>query len=150
MQKDEILDMQVRIFRKFLARHHTTSKAALEIFDRFDILDFITECYAVLKTGERAEIEKLMDLDSLVDTYLVEEFGKNFDTGHDSYYLYKEKGGWFFEFRLPASISGGEVRLRSCKQEITYEPLLGDYLFVLPTEGDFMGYDTSVSRISTI
>ena len=48
MQKDEILDMQVRIFRKFQARHHTTSKAAFEIFDRFDILGFIAECYELL------------------------------------------------------------------------------------------------------
>ena len=78
------------------------------------IEDFIEECYAVLKTGERAEIEKLMDLDSLVDTYLVEEFGKNFDTGHDSYYLYKEKGGklffgpiWDFDLTLGnADLSG--------------------------------------------
>lgn len=76
----------------------------------------------------------------LIDVYSLAEAGRHAR-------LYKEKGGWFFEFRLPASVSDGEVRLRSCKQEITYEPLLGDYLFVLPTEGDFMGYDTGAKKV---
>ena len=82
--------------RPYMVHSDLSSDAKIKKKQMKFIEDFITECYAVLKTGDRAEIEKRMDLDSLVDTYLVEEFGKNFDTGHDSYYLYKEKGGKLF------------------------------------------------------
>lgn len=82
--------------RPYMVHSDLSSDAKIKKKQMEFIADFIEECYAVLKTGERAEIEKLMDLDSLVDTYLVEEFGKNFDTGHDSCYLYKEKGGKLF------------------------------------------------------
>lgn len=57
------------------------------------ISGYIEECWAAVKSGSRREIETLVDLDSLADTYLVEEVLKNLDVGYDSFYLYKDKGG---------------------------------------------------------
>ena len=48
MPRDEVLDMQVRIFRKFGTRHHIAPKETLSIFEKFDILGFISECYELL------------------------------------------------------------------------------------------------------
>ena len=45
MPRNEILDMQVRIFRKYGARHNISPNMTLAVFQRFDILGFISECY---------------------------------------------------------------------------------------------------------
>ncbi len=37
MPRNEIPDMQVRIFRKFGARHHIAPKETLSVFEKFDI-----------------------------------------------------------------------------------------------------------------
>ncbi len=60
------------------------------------ILDYINKCWIAVKEGSRYNIEYLIDLNSLIDTYLVEEVLKNLDVGYDSYYLYKDKGGKLF------------------------------------------------------
>ena len=80
------------------------------------ISDYLDQCYNALKGGDRAEIEALMDIDSMVDTYLAEEVVKNLDVGWDSYYLYKEKGGklflgpiWDFDLSLGNANEGEET-----------------------------------------
>ena len=80
------------------------------------ISDYLSRCAAALKKGDRAEIEELMDISSIVDTYLTEEVVKNLDTGWDSYYLYKEKGGklclgplWDFDLSLGNANEGEEL-----------------------------------------
>jgi len=57
------------------------------------IKDYMRKCWDAVQTGDRAEIEKYIDINSYVDTYLVEEITKNLDLGWDSYYLHKDKGG---------------------------------------------------------
>lgn len=64
MPKNEILDMQVRIFRKFGTRHHIAPKETLSIFEKFDILGFISECYELLHvSGDECVLD---DIDGIL------------------------------------------------------------------------------------
>ena len=79
------------------------------------IADYMEKCIAALKSGNREEIESLMDLNSMIDAYLTEEVVKNLDVGWDSWYLYKEKGGkiylgpvWDFDLSLGNANEGEE------------------------------------------
>ena len=62
-----------------------------------DQYDYIADClnlaFESLLTGEKEYIESLIDLDSVVDTYLVEELFKNLDVGWGSFYMYQHIGG---------------------------------------------------------
>jgi len=62
---------------------------------------------------DQATLETLVDLDSMVDFYLIHELFKNTDTGWSSVFLYKKPGGklyfgplWDFDFT--AGVSRGE------------------------------------------
>jgi hypothetical protein len=79
------------------------------------IRDYMEKALGAVRSGEREKMEKYIDLDSLIDTYLVEEVVKNLDTGWDSYYLYKNKGGklhfgpiWDFDLSLGNADNGTE------------------------------------------
>ena len=48
MSVNDVLDMQVRVFRKFQNRHHTSPKDTLHIFEEYDLLGFISECFELL------------------------------------------------------------------------------------------------------
>lgn len=64
MAVNEILDMQVRIFRKFQMRHHMEPKDALRIFETNDILSFISECYELLHvSGDECVLD---DIDTIL------------------------------------------------------------------------------------
>ena len=43
--------------------------------------------------GDEQTIEGLVDIDSLVDTYILEEYSKNIDVGWSSFFMYKKAGG---------------------------------------------------------
>ncbi len=71
------------------------------------IQDYVTRCFEAVQTGDRETIEELMDINSVLDTYIVEETVKNLDVGWDSFYLYKDSGGklclgpiWDFDLAL--------------------------------------------------
>lgn len=71
------------------------------------IQDYMSLCYEAVLAGNREEIERLMDLDSIVDSYIVEETVKNLDVGWDSFFFYKDAGGklvmgpiWDFDLSL--------------------------------------------------
>ena len=79
------------------------------------IKTYIKQCWEAVRSGSREEIEKYMDLDAYVDTYLVEEITKNLDLGWDSYYLHKDIGGklvlgpmWDFDLSFGNSNEGCE------------------------------------------
>ena len=48
MQMNEILNMQVRVFRKFRERHQLSSEKTLALFQQCDFFEFIAECYDLL------------------------------------------------------------------------------------------------------
>jgi len=65
--------------------------------------------------GDRAEIEKYLDISSAVDGYILEEYFKNIDVGWSSFYMWKRAGedevlhlGPFWDFDLAA---GNDLRL---------------------------------------
>ncbi len=80
------------------------------------ITDYMERCMTAIRSGSREEVEKLMDIPSMIDTYITEEVVKNLDVGWDSYYLYKEKGGklylgpiWDFDLSLGNANEGEET-----------------------------------------
>ena len=63
MLRNEVLDMQVRIFRKFGTRHHIAPEETLSIFDKFDILGFISECYELLRvSGDECVLDDIDEI----------------------------------------------------------------------------------------
>ena len=71
------------------------------------IQNYITEVDAAIRAGNREAMEALIDLDSFVNGYIVEEFFKNLDAGWSSFYMYKKPGekmviGPFWDFDLSA------------------------------------------------
>lgn len=75
--------------------------------------DYINRCWSAVQSGNEAAIRALIDIDSVVDTYIVEELFKNLDAGWDSFYMYIDNGiegdvlhfGPIWDFDL----SGGNV-----------------------------------------
>lgn len=80
------------------------------------IQDYVNDCFNALLNGDEEKCDKLIDLDSLVAAYLVEETTKNLDSQWDSFYLYKDKGGklffgplWDFDLSLGNANEGEET-----------------------------------------
>ncbi len=57
------------------------------------ISGYITEAYNALKSGNESDVEKYINLESLVDIYIGNEIVKNVDVGWDSFYMYKDVNG---------------------------------------------------------
>ncbi len=56
--------------------------------------NYLSQCNNAIKKGNKAEIESLIDIDSFLDMYLLQEYAKNFDVGFASLFMYiKEDGG---------------------------------------------------------
>ncbi|MBQ8288009.1 MAG: CotH kinase family protein [Clostridia bacterium] len=79
------------------------------------IEDYIRSCWTAVRDGDEAKIAQLIDIDSMVNAYLVEEVLKNLDCGYDSFYLYREPGGkltfgplWDFDNALGNADEGTE------------------------------------------
>ncbi len=57
------------------------------------IKEYISEVHRAINGGSKAKIEELVDLDSAVDMYLIQEFMLNIDVGWSSFFLYKKPNG---------------------------------------------------------
>lgn len=84
-------------------------KANSETYVTF-IKDYLRNCMSVLKNGDWETVNAYIDVESFVDTYIIQELFANNDVGWSSVYLYKEKGGklyagpvWDFD------IGGGNI-----------------------------------------
>lgn len=71
------------------------------------ISSYVEKSVLTLKAGKKEEVEKYIDIDSLVDIYIANEVAKNVDAGWDSFYMYKDAGGklgfgpvWDFDLAL--------------------------------------------------
>lgn len=60
------------------------------------ISNYIKESINSLKKGDRSNVEKYIDIESLVDIYIGNEIVKNVDAGWDSFYMYKDANGKLF------------------------------------------------------
>lgn len=79
------------------------------------IENYLRSAWKAVQNGDEAEIAKLIDIDSMVNAYLVEEILKNLDCGYDSFYLYRVPGGkltfgplWDFDNALGNADEGTE------------------------------------------
>lgn len=66
------------------------------IEQRIFIQDYMMAAFYSVLEGDREEIEELIDIDSVVDAYIVEEVFKNLDAGWSSFYMYRDIGGKLF------------------------------------------------------
>lgn len=80
------------------------------------ILNYMYTCWNAVASGDRATIEQYIDIESAVDTYIVEELVKNIDVGWDSFYFYKDVGGklffgpiWDFDLAMGNANEGTET-----------------------------------------
>ena len=60
---DEVLFMEVRVFRKFLRRFQMKAKDAYELFDAYDIWGYIEECYDILHmSGDECVLDDIQQI----------------------------------------------------------------------------------------
>lgn len=77
-----------------LGENHYTVKSRVANDAQLDhIISCISEVEKAIYSGDRNRISSLVDMDSLIDTYLLQEFAKNTDAGFSSFYMYMETGG---------------------------------------------------------
>lgn len=60
------------------------------------IQQYLDKAMDVIINKNFNEIKKYIDIDSFVDSYIIQELFKNCDVGFSSFYLYKDKGGVLF------------------------------------------------------
>ncbi len=97
--------------------HNDLSENPKESQEQYDyIRDYVQQCWDAVNEGDEKEIGRLIDIDSMVDAYLMEEIVKNMDVGWDSFYLYKNVGGkltfgplWDFDLALGNCNQGCET-----------------------------------------
>ncbi|MBQ6479843.1 MAG: DUF3791 domain-containing protein [Anaerolineaceae bacterium] len=67
---NEILYMEIRIFREFCNRYHLSSESANNIFKKYKIWNYIESCYELLHiNGDdyiMNDIEKLLEKQSVI------------------------------------------------------------------------------------
>lgn len=57
------------------------------------IKEYLNASIDAINIKKMEVIKKYIDVDSFVDTYIIQELFKNCDVGYSSFYLYKDKGG---------------------------------------------------------
>ncbi len=53
----------------------------------------VYECWQAIQSGDEQRVKELIDLDSLIESYFIQEVFKNLDTGHDNFYMSMDIGG---------------------------------------------------------
>jgi len=86
------------------------------------IRNYITQAEAAIYAGDRDAISQLIDINSLVDMFLLQEYAKNIDVGFSSFYMYKDIDGKLF-FAPPWDFDlafGNDARLDNGSYEEFY------------------------------
>ncbi len=85
---------------EFVIKSHIDSEK-----DTKAIQDYVELCHKAIMSGKRAEIDKYVDIPSLIDMFIIEEFSKDVDCGAASFYIQRNPGGklyftapWDFDF----------------------------------------------------
>ena len=87
------------------------------------LIKYISDIDKAVRSGEQSELEKLIDIDSCVGMYILQEYMKNIDVGWSSFFMYiKEDGGKLYfgppwDFDLAA---GNDYRLDNGSYEGLY------------------------------
>ena len=71
------------------------------------IRSHLIACNEAILSGDRSKMEALVDMDSFVDMFILQEFSKNPDAGCSSFYMQRDAGGklyltapWDFDFAM--------------------------------------------------
>lgn len=101
--------------RKYQIHSELSSDPAEAKSQRDFIIRFVNDAWYSVISGDESEVAEYIDIDSMVDAYLVEEITKNLDCGYDSFYLYRNVGGkltfgplWDFDNSLGNANEGTE------------------------------------------
>ncbi len=85
---------------EFVVKSNTDGDA-----DTKAIQDYIEKCHKAIMSGKRSEIDKYIDIPSLIDMFIIEEFSKDVDVGVASFFVQKNPGEklfftapWDFDF----------------------------------------------------
>ena len=73
-----------------------TYEVKSEIYSDLQLIyieEMLANAFAAVRKGDKDLIEELIDLDSVIDSYLVEELMKNLDVGWGSFYMWQTVGG---------------------------------------------------------
>lgn len=94
----------------FAVKSHIENKA-----QNAYIKSYVERADDAILSGERSRVEELVELSSLVDMYILEEFSKDRDVGFASFYVYKKEGerlqfGYPWDFDLALGNDTGEDR----------------------------------------
>lgn len=57
------------------------------------IQDYVYQCWEAVSIGDQDRVCELINIDSVLETYIVHEVFKNLDTGHDNFYMFKDVDG---------------------------------------------------------
>lgn len=86
------------------------------------IKEYVEKTDAAIRSGDREEIEKYIDLKSCIDMYLLQEYMMNIDVGWSSFFMYRRQGGklffgpaWDFDHA-----AGNDYRLNNGKHDDLY------------------------------
>ena len=83
------------------------------------IKEYVRRVYkAAIVDRDFEQVSELVDIESLVDMYILEEFFKNTDAGWSSFYLYKKPGGKLY-FGPPWDFDGTTVGARGEENDPT-------------------------------
>jgi hypothetical protein len=86
--------------KKFVVKNDQIHSEAISF-----LTDYFNQVNEAIRGGNQQEIEKLVDISSFVDMYILQEFVRNVDVGWSSFYMVKEAGGklrltWPWDFDL--------------------------------------------------
>ncbi len=93
--------------KKYQVRSDLSESKSLAKKQLAYIQSYIDNAMKTILRGDEDEIREVVDVDSFIDAYILEEVAKNLDMGWDSFYLTKDKGGklalgpcWDFDLTL--------------------------------------------------
>ena len=86
------------------------------------IRDYLQQVDDAVYSGDPVRLAELVDMDSVVDMYIVQEYAKNIDVGWSSFFMYRDVGGkltfappWDFDLSF-----GNDARLDNGSYERLY------------------------------
>ena len=92
------------------------------------IKTYFEDCLDAIKNGTWEEVCELIDVNSFVDTYIIQELLSNVDFGFSSSYFYKDRGGKLFSGPLwDFDIAGGNHNFAVDGADKEWDPTL--YLY---------------------
>ncbi len=122
--------------KKYALKSDLSTDRALAAEQRQFISGYTNQCYNILKGGDEERVRAFIDVPSLVDAYIYEEYLKNLDMGFDSFYLCKPAGGkltfgpcWDFDLTLGNGNEGCE-RYEDLYCGILYQHWLSNSWFI--------------------